>query len=263
MINQTSNKQKEMGSVPSQALVSPLSLIRSVFDIYKSKFFKILGLQLLPVVYFLFLPFVIILALIYGTLTLNKAYAIYTSPLFLLALLVFFLVGVFIFFNSHTSLYLLLQDAENKLKFWELQKKAKKYILPLIFVVFLSSFILFLWSLLFFIPALIFGVYYSLSRWAYALEGFKGIDALRRSKELVSDYWLAVFGRLFLLVIPFILLLLLSALFYSSGAVILFSFIFHSILLLLLPSIVTTLLFLIYKDLYRIKGPSKILKNTQ
>ena len=53
------------------------------------------------------------------------------------------------------------------------------------------------------IPGFIFAIWFSFSSYILIWEGKKGIDALKRSKQLVKGYWWPVFGRFLLFGIIF------------------------------------------------------------
>jgi hypothetical protein len=69
--------------------------------------------------------------------------------------------------------------------------------------------------LLFIIPGVILGVYISLSQYAFANEGVKGIAALQRSFALVRGHWWAVAWRIF--VMALIMVLLVFVIFFVVG----------------------------------------------
>jgi hypothetical protein len=87
----------------------------------------------------------------------------------------------------------------------------KQYFWPLLLVNVLVFVFVFLWTLLLIIPGIIFGVYYSFAGWVLVFEGYKGRNALKRSKELVKGNWWGVFGRyMFLYLALFLFLVVLD-----------------------------------------------------
>jgi hypothetical protein len=60
-----------------------------------------------------------------------------------------------------------------------------------------------LWTLLLIIPGIIYSIFYSFAVYAFFFEDKRGMTAVRRSLNLVKDYWWPVFGRFLVLGIIF------------------------------------------------------------
>jgi uncharacterized membrane protein len=122
----------------------------------------------------------------------------------------------------------------------------------------LTGIFIFLWTILLIIPGIIFGIFYSFALYLLVFEGVSGLNAIKRSKALVTGYWWAVFGRtLFLILIAILLSFVLSIpfIFFTEGTII---FSIYNLLQSLVWAVVTPVFmvftYLMYKDLRRIKG---------
>jgi hypothetical protein len=180
-------------------------------------------------------------------------------------------VGFFFYWyiSAFAGVFLLLKDPNQKIR--NAFSFGRTYFWQYFAVSILTGALVMLWSLALIIPGIIFAVFYYFSVYVLFFEDFKGMAALKRSKELVSGYWWPVFGRIFLgfliimiLNIAFQFLIGLPAMFMSHSGDFyaiytslislieaLFSFFFLSLLFVVY-------IYLIYKDLFRIKPESKV-----
>ena len=161
---------------------------------------------------------------------------------------------------AQTGLYLLIGKANENPGVKETFLKAKKFAWKFFVVKLTVSVFIFLWMLLFLIPGLIMGLFYSLAVWAFFYEGFTGGQALKRSKELIKNYWWAVFGRF-----ASIFVILMAAA--VVPPMLIDSYVFANLwgMLVQIASFIMAPFFMIYsqlifKDLKNIKGESKITK---
>lgn len=111
--------------------------------------------------------------------------------------------------------------------------------------------------ILFVIPGIFWAVIYGLGIYILIAEDLKGYKALRRSKELIKNYWWPVFLKninlfLFIIFAAFPLLIIESII--KSEIILLIDFGYEIIYSLFIIAIVTVYSFYIYKDLKRIKG---------
>jgi len=117
---------------------------------------------------------------------------------------------LWIIFIGLTFIILVVKPAGTKLKeiFQEAWKKFGQYL----WLVILTSIFVVLSTLFFIIPGIIVGTYLTFYSYVFVVEEEKGMNALKRSWNLVKGNWLKVFGRLFLLGIIFnIIYILLSS----------------------------------------------------
>jgi len=189
-------------------------LIKESFEIYKQKMKPILVLLLI---------FGVVAAILGGLLGGSMMFlalglkdtgateiankALFFSPLVIGIFLVIGLWGIFI---GLTFIILAVKPAGAKLKeiFQEAWKKFSQYL----WAVILAGFFVILASLFLVIPGIIVAIYLAVYSYVFVIEGEKGINALRRSWNLVKGNWWKVFGRLLLLNIVFgIIFILLSS----------------------------------------------------
>ena len=155
--------------------------IKNIVDIYLWAIFY----SAIPIFLLIFLP-------------IFKDNNIVLSALFSVILAVSLLVFVYFSIRAYIAVILLLKKefkGENK----ELFKESKKYVWPYIGLSILTAILVILWSLLLIIPGIIYSVFYSLAVMTFFFEDKRGMNALKRSKELVKGYFWPVFGRLFLI----------------------------------------------------------------
>lgn len=153
-----------------------------------------------------------------------------------------------------TFLYI-KKDYQGKPK--ELFKDSKDLFWPYLGVSILTAVLILLWSLLLIIPGIIFAVFYSLSIYVFFSENKKGMDAIKRSKQLVSGYFWPVLGRIaffFLLAMVFSFIISIPAipLNSESTAFAVWDGVVQIISLLIAP-IYLIFFYIVYKDLARIK----------
>jgi len=133
----------------------------------------------------------------------------------------------------------------------------------------LSFFIVAGGFLLFIVPGIILAVWFSLALYVLVSEDLKGMNALFRSKQLVSGYWSSVFGRIILLtLVSFAIMIpLIVAAVIIGGTGFLFdavkqaelasSIVYQPLATLyqwLIAGFGVAFWFLLYEDLKRVKG---------
>ncbi len=242
---------------------SGISLVKKSLLIYKENFNKIIGFYL--VLLGGFVPLLIVMGVflfsdffIPDHLIVQKIFVIILALLFFVSLLFFFYVNILV----QISILLLLKDTK-KLKVKEILKKSIKYFWPFLIINLAMGVFVFLWSLLFIIPGIIFVFYYIFAVYTFIFDGYRSTSALKRSKELVKNYWWAVVGRVLLLVMVFwvVLAVLSIPLWFISEASRLFGIYsnFIDLVAFVLSPIGIIYYYCIYKDLVEIKGQSKII----
>jgi len=182
------------------------------------------------------------------------------------------LVGVlgiffYIYFVFSAQIGILLSLTSNSGdKSKEIFKKARKYFWSYLLVVLATLTFVMLWSVLFIIPGIIMAIYYNFSIFSLIFEGYSGLSALKRSKELVKNYWWAVFGRMLFVSVIFWLLgnvLGLPGLLFEKGSVgvIIWNLVANIFLVILTPiSVIYS--YLMFVELKKIKPVSQIEKKS-
>ena len=167
------------------------TLVKEGFEIYKQKIVSILPLMLI------FWGLIMILGILIsfiapGGIIENSGY------LAVLLILGIYLLMIFLStFIGFSLVLLVIKPVRTKLKeiFQEVWKKLWQYFLVTILV----GFFVIITSFLLIIPGIIVGVYLTFSSFVFIIEEEKGINALKRSWNLVKGNWWKVFGRIILL----------------------------------------------------------------
>lgn len=112
-----------------------------------------------------------------------------------LVMLVAYLAAIYISIVFYAGLMMAVADEQiNTVR--DAFNRAKPKAKDLFVVALLVSIIVAIASLFLLIPGIYLAICYSFAAWMCLLEGKKGMDALKASKDLVAGRWLAVFGRL-------------------------------------------------------------------
>lgn len=74
-------------------------------------------------------------------------------------------------------------------------KETSKYFWSYLGLALMTGVFILLWACLLIIPGIIYGIFYSLAIYVFFFEDKRGLEAIRRSQQLVKDYWWPVFGR--------------------------------------------------------------------
>ena len=241
-------------------------LLKKSFRIFKQGASKFLSMALLvPLLGMIPLVIVGLLYLLSTYLGDGPAVLIFQIIFGLLAF-ISILILLYVFYISTIGIYILLRDFSPDLKVREAFKRARPYFLEFIIVNFFVGILVIFWSLLFIIPGIIVSVYYSFAIWTLIFEDYKGMSAIKRSKELVKGYWWAVFGRFLAVGLIYLVIILVSSIpfiFIEEGSVLEFIWNFTTSMLDIIISIIFAIYsYLIYKDLIKIKSnfPSQVEK---
>jgi hypothetical protein len=112
--------------------------------------------------------------------------------------------------RTYISLFILVKK-EYSGKELEIYKESKDYFWSYLALVALTFILMMLWFLALIIPAIIYSIFYAFAVYAFMFEGKRDISAVKRSQELVTGYWWAVFGRfLFIGLILWIFMMIIS-----------------------------------------------------
>lgn len=175
----------------SGKIASFLSILERAINDWRKNLRKFVEIYLWGIYYSL-IPLAVGMVFIFLSrttdLTLIKAVAAITSFVAIVVLIYFFIqayVGMFIF---------LKKDFQGSAK--ESFKEARPFIWPYFWLALLTGVLILLWALLLIIPGVIFSVYYSFAVYVFFFEEKKGMEAIKRSKQLVKGYWWPVAGRI-------------------------------------------------------------------
>ncbi len=229
-------------------------LIKSAWELYKSRLKISLQLQLMVLVIWIVFFFLSIL----GGMSLVK---LSSNPIFIVlaVIIAILLIIAAIMFAAwiQASQILIYELPPEQAGVKSALDKSKAMIKPLIWVIILSMLVTLGGSLLFVVPGIILLIYLIFSSYVTILDGHRGMDALLASKEYVSGYWWALVGRLLLLV----LLALLFGIAVNILIAILFAIglhqlapVIHSVSNIILAPFMVAYMYLLFKQFKHLKG---------
>lgn len=179
----------------STQLISISQLLAQAFTIYKTHFWKMMGMYFISMV--AYIPMGLIAGLFYLTYNYENSLG---SAMLMVIYIVLGLLGlatiiaaIYVYLIAQVGMYLIIRDQNNNPKFWETFKAARPSAISFFETNFLTGIFLILWFLLFIIPGVMMAVYYSFVTWVFVVEGLKNKAAMRRSKELVKGHWWNIF----------------------------------------------------------------------
>jgi len=215
---------------------------------------QFIAIYLRGLVYVL-IPVVLSLAfMLIGTLFPSSIALRGVAVFFMLAAL---LCAIYFLTRSYIGIVLFMKNGYNG-ESKKIYEETKPYFWPYLGLTILSTILIILWTLLLIIPGIIFSVLYSLAVYTFIFENKKGMDALKRSKELVKGYFWPVFGRTLLVGLVtslFMMLLSIPGSFFDEGTIMFSAWnIITQIIAFLISPIAIIFTYDMYKDLVRIKG---------
>jgi uncharacterized membrane protein len=192
----------------SKEIISISELFSKSFAVYQTLFFKVIGIELLALLGLLPLVLVLILFAIFEAISLDSATANNIVNI-ILALLMFvgFIFFIAISIISQVGAMNIIKDNNKDIKIFDAFKAARPQASDYFTTTLLGGILIMLWTLLLVVPGIIMMVFYSFIAWVVIVEGFTGMKALRRSKDLVKGHWWQVALRLLL---PNVILYLVS-----------------------------------------------------
>ena len=231
---------------PKPKKLTPIDgLINGIVEEFKKNWQKLcltsfLFVGLPQIAFFLLIPVLVIIFALVASAT-DQVIGIVIAIILIFVLLLLALVVITMLGNL--SVLVLVKNP--KLEIGQAVKQAWGMIFSYIWISILVGLIVTCGYLLFFIPGIIFAVWFFLAPYILFFEGKKGSQALGRSKELIDGYWWPVFGRI-------IIIALITT---GISMVLMFiPLIGQLAMLALLMPIFNIFIFLLYKDLKRIKS---------
>lgn len=237
-------------------LSNPIDMLRVSISYWWKNLGKFIEIYWEGIKYSL-IPLAIILLLALLASSLNESnLSIYFYMVNVILLIIAFLFIFYFMTRAQIATFLYIKkDYQGKPK--ELFKDSKDLFWPYLGVSILTAVLILLWSLLLIIPGIIFAVFYSLSIYVFFSENKKGMEAIKRSKQLVSGYFWPVLGRIaffFLVALIFSLIISIPAIPLSpeSTGFAIWDAIVQIISLLIAP-VYLIFFYIVYKDLAKIK----------
>ncbi|MFA5126736.1 MAG: hypothetical protein WC465_01875 [Patescibacteria group bacterium] len=191
------NQTPMTSPLPTQKFISLGELFSLSFQIYKTKFGKLVGMSLLPIISYIPMGIVIgLFALVIAfSGTLGQVFSVILYIIFGLLGLASIIVVIYVSLASQVGLYLMVKDQYPDKGIWETFKAARPMIWDFFITNLTAGVFILLWTLLLIIPGIIMSVYYSFVAWVFINEGLKDMAAMRRSKYLVKGRWWGVLWR--------------------------------------------------------------------
>lgn len=233
---------QEASGGQSSKLAGFIYLINKTLSVYRQSFWTFMGIMTIPAIF----GFIIMVFSGFSkTDPSNLVDTFSIGSFFGYFFLIIFIVIINLW--SVASLIYAIKERDAKIGIVDAYKKGWHKLLSFIWIYFLIIIIVIGGFILFIIPGIIFSIWFSLAGYVLVSENKKGMDALKRSKELVGGYWWAVFGRavLFNLILGLgigLILFIISFIPFSSN-----------IISLLASPLTIIFTFLIYNNLKTIK----------
>ena len=212
-------------------------------------------------------PLVLVLAISYASTAIISKYGLegLFAPkniiIFGLVSSIVYLVLIVISIIVQASIYLVVKNPDQAVGFKEALMNGKKVSWQFFLVSVAIGIFVMLWSLLLIIPGIAMAVAYSFALWAYLDNDFKGTSSLKRSKELVKDYWWPVFGRYAALYAIFILIMIVMSMLMKIGNNVVLQLVWtavNQVISMAMGVFGIIYSYLLYQDLVKIKGESKV-----
>jgi len=186
------------------------------------------------------------------------------SDLWTMLLFYFFLAVALISIIVHIlgliALIIFINGNDPDFRIVDVYKEAFKKFFSSLWIIFLTTLIILGGFILFILPGIFWTISYSLSIYILIAENIKGYQALKRSKELIKNYWWPVFLRninlfLFIFITALPVLILESKI--KSNIIFLVEVSYNLIYSFLIIALSIVYSFNIYKDLKKLKGEFK------
>lgn len=215
-------------------------LFSRAWQVYKERFWTLVGIMAIPV-----LAWLVIGGLGIGLTFLSSLFEGGILILMVLLVIVGVVMGILLAFWPQVALIYAIKERERRIGIKDCFVKGWRIISSFIWVSILVSLVTFGGFILLIIPGFIFAVWFLFSTYILVTENVNGSAALSRSKELVQGYWWSIFGRIALLI-------LVAG---GIGFILAFvPFVGQLISNLLVVPFSVTFLYLLYEDLKRAKG---------
>lgn len=227
----------------SVKLKSAWQLFREAWNLYRSKFKTLIGIMILPVILSIILKELSILSI--SSPALSQAAWISVVKV---------IIWLILLYSQVVSMAALLFAVKNNIGIRELYGQAIKNSLSYILVAVLSLLIITSGFIILIIPGIIFSIWFSLAIYAFIFEDKRGMEALYRSKQLISgNFWKVAWRSLFIFIIALVSIIpfavIVKVLKDSNGFT-------YNLLPLFITPLVVFFGALLFQDLVRVKQES-------
>lgn len=157
----------------------------------------------------------------------------------------------------YTSVIVLICNSDSEVKIKEILKTGWKLTMPYLVVSTWVGLLIAGGFIFLIVPGIIYLIWFLSAPFILVCENIRGRLALVRSKNLIKGYWWPVFGRLFVIVILGTVISMLIGLMQGKPPSLnIFWFIVYILFTIFLQFFMPVCIYLIYKNLYEIKGPA-------
>ena len=248
---ETKRAFQELGLMEMDVLPGIGDLLERIFQVYKDKFWTLVGIMLLPFLLgwigygaWWLLTLVGIITNIFKNISLENTNGLILLLLLILFGLIFFIILIFAGLWAQASLLCAIKEKEQDIGIKEAFRRGWHKIISYYWISVLSTFLVLGGFLLFFVPGIILAIWFSLALYILVAEDKKGMSALLRSKQLVNGKWWTVFWRQ----------LLIALLVMGAGMIISFiPLVGRNLAGLITTPFIHVFGFLLYQDLKRFK----------
>jgi len=183
----TKNKEKLKGSI---------QLIKESWELYRANFKTIFYIILVPLVFSIILFLFSLINISSNNKTISLTLTFIIIAFFLIQSLLTMLATIALIVSIRNNITQVVQAYE----------KAVSLFLPYIWIIIFTGLIVLGGFIFFIIPGIIFAIWFMFSQYALLLEGKRGYEALKRSKELIKGRFFDVIYRIviILLIIIFV-----------------------------------------------------------
>ncbi len=179
--------------MPDKKLPDPGALLEDAWSIYKSRFWTLVGILLIPTI----IVILVIVALTFGFLNLKSLeLALWEIIFFAFLGFLLLLIALLAQIWGHVSLIYAVKDRKEKIGIIKAYKRAWPKILSYLWISILVGLITFIGFIFLIVPGIVFAIWFSFAAFILVVEGAKGMSALLKSKEYVKGRWWPVFGRI-------------------------------------------------------------------
>jgi MFS family permease len=183
-------------------------ILKQAIAIYKERFKTFFGINLIASL--------VSISIIYGMILIGKLIDRDYLALFLFWLTISNLIAIIIIALSQLALAYVIKDYDEKIGIIEAYKKAFNKATSFLWIMILTSIVTMLGLILFIIPGIIFAVWFSFASYVLITEDLKGVKALSKSKEYVSQNFWKVFSRIFYIFLIYFVIYLIPKLLFDA-----------------------------------------------
>jgi len=190
-------------------LTPVFNILETALKIWWKNLKKIIGVYFWGIL-FAIIPLIVVFAFYGLSIWLGQSITLSFKIAAVVVSVVGILLALYFSIRAYMAVFLLVKKdfQGNELVIY---KETKKLFWPYLGLTILTTIFILLWTLLLIIPGIIYSIFYSLAVYVFFFEDKRGLAAIRRSLNLVSNYWWPVFGRfLFLGLLVWIFTIIIS-----------------------------------------------------